>query len=256
MDREQVHQNSSNVCDIPRRHVFEQNGIISTRIEHWASARYSSVPHNTADIQTASPTVAPQTIGEGLVTFHRKTKPKEIRFKALMPSNSKPCWSGAPFVPLNADEETSKLLRTMKDARKHSHIKILVGGNNNTWITFSELAYAQRVEGRNRRDELSTRGQVYDRRHGVTAPQEPQYTDAEQEEFHMFELRESRKEMKSRGGTPTSWHRMYIGTLSPWKRGGSWSCLWHGEVRCADSLSARRLPPDPLLPGIAAGYCG
>ena len=105
----------------------------------------------------------------------------------------------------------------MKDARKHSHIKILVGGNNNTWITFSELAYAQRVEGRNRRDELSTRGQVYGRRHGVTAPQEPQYTDAEQGEFHMFELRESRKEMKSRGGTPISWHRMYIGL---YRRGG------------------------------------
>ena len=79
----------------------------------------------------------------------------------------------------------------MKDARKHSHIKILVGGNNNTWITFSELAYAQRVEGRNRRDELSTRGQVYGRRHGVTAPQEPQHTDTRQGEFHMFELGES-----------------------------------------------------------------
>jgi hypothetical protein len=90
-------KNPANVCDVPRRHVFEQIRIISTRIEHWASARYSLVPHNTTDTETASPTVAPQTIGEGLVTFHCMTKPEEIRARALMPSNSKPCWSGAPF---------------------------------------------------------------------------------------------------------------------------------------------------------------
>ena len=82
----------------------------------------------------------------------------------------------------------------MDDERRsqtHSHIKILVGGNKNTLIIFIELAHAQRVEGRNRRDELSTRGQVYGRRHGVIAPQEPQYTDTRQGEFHMFELGES-----------------------------------------------------------------
>jgi hypothetical protein len=50
----------TNVCDVPRRQDFEQNGIISMRIEHRALARYTSVPQNTADTQTASPTVAPQ----------------------------------------------------------------------------------------------------------------------------------------------------------------------------------------------------
>ena len=88
----------ANVCDVPRQQAFGQNGIISTRIEHRASACYSPVPHNTADTQTALPTVAPQTIGEGLVTLHRMTKPEEIRARALMPSNSDACWSGTPFL--------------------------------------------------------------------------------------------------------------------------------------------------------------
>lgn len=70
-----------------------------------SSLRESSIGHrhaplrcqkNTADIHTASPTVAPQ-IGGVLVTLHRMTKPEEIRARALMPSNSKPCRSGAPF---------------------------------------------------------------------------------------------------------------------------------------------------------------
>lgn len=87
----------ANVCDVPRRQAFGQNGIISTRIDHRASARYSSVPQNTADTQTASPTVAPQTVGEGLVTPRRMTEPEEIHARALMPSNSEACWSGAPY---------------------------------------------------------------------------------------------------------------------------------------------------------------
>lgn len=49
---------------------------------------------------------------------------------------------------------------------------------------------------------------------------------------------------------------MYVKTPSPWTRGASWSCHWYGEVGCADPLSARRLPPDLLLPGIAAVRCG
>jgi hypothetical protein len=48
-----------------------------------------------------------------------------------------------------------------------------MGGNKNTWITFIELAYAQRVKRHKKRDELSTRGQVYGHRHSVIAPQEP-----------------------------------------------------------------------------------
>ena len=81
----------ANVCDVPRRQAFGQNGIISTRIDHRASARYSSVPQNTADTQTALPTVAPQTAGEGLVIPRRMTKSEEIRARPLMPSNSEAC---------------------------------------------------------------------------------------------------------------------------------------------------------------------
>jgi len=92
----------SNICQCLRRPTptglrTERDHLYATRIEHRASARYSSVPHNTADTQTASPSVAPQTIDEGLVTLRRVTKPEEIRARALMPSNSEACWSGAPY---------------------------------------------------------------------------------------------------------------------------------------------------------------
>lgn len=90
-------QTLANVCDVPRRQAFGQNGIISTRIDHRASARYSSVPQITADTQTALPTVAPQTAGEGLVIPRHMTKSEEVRARALMPSNSEACWSGAPY---------------------------------------------------------------------------------------------------------------------------------------------------------------
>ena len=83
--------------------AMSHNGIAQNRTG--SSLRESSIGHrhaplrcqkNTADIHTASPTVAPQ-IGGVLVTLHRMTKPEEIRARALMPSNSKPCRSGAPF---------------------------------------------------------------------------------------------------------------------------------------------------------------
>ena len=56
-------------------------------------------------------------------------KPEEIRARALMPSNSDACWIGAPFSYYWTPTQTSKLLWTTKGAHKHSHIKILVGGN-------------------------------------------------------------------------------------------------------------------------------
>jgi hypothetical protein len=102
----------ANVCDVPRRHVFEQNGIISTRIEHRASARYSSVPHNTADTQTASPTVAPQTIGEGLVTFHRMAKPEE--FEALLERST-------VLIPLNTDGDIEAAVDDERRSQTQPH---------------------------------------------------------------------------------------------------------------------------------------
>ena len=52
------------------------------------------------------------------------------------------------------------------------------------------------------------------------------------------------------------WHRMYIGTHHCGGEGAAGHTFWFGEVGCADSLSARRLPAEPLLPGIAAGQSG
>ena len=67
-----------------------------------------------------------------------------------------------------------KLLWTTKEAHKHKGtLMIVVGGNNKTWIIFSGLAYAQRVAGHNKRNQLSTREQLYGRKHHVTALPEP-----------------------------------------------------------------------------------
>ena len=120
--------------------------------------------------------------------------------------------------------------------------------------TFIELVYAQRVEGRHRRDELSTRGQVHGCRHGTTAPQEPKYTDVEQRQFLCLGQKITQgTDIETRDPNYIAQHVLYIETPSLWRRGGSWSYPWYGEVGCADSLSARRLPAEPLLPGIAAG---
>lgn len=76
-------------------------------------------------------------------------------------------------MPMNADGGIEAAVDDERCSQKHGHIKILVGGKKNTWMTLSELSYAQRVEGHNEKDELSTMGQVYGRKYGVAAPQEP-----------------------------------------------------------------------------------
>lgn len=92
--------------------------------------RYGMVSHNTTDTQTASPTVAPPTRGDGLVPLHHTTTPEEIRRRALMPSNSQSCRSGASPPRVWTVMRTSALpLRTRGGTKIYSHIKILEVGN-------------------------------------------------------------------------------------------------------------------------------
>jgi hypothetical protein len=97
MDREQVHQNTCQLLRRPtpiglrteRDHLYANRtpGIGTLLIGATKYCKYTdSLAH-----------CRPQTIGEGLVTLNRMTKPEEIRARALMPNNSEACWSGAPF---------------------------------------------------------------------------------------------------------------------------------------------------------------
>jgi hypothetical protein len=123
-----------------------------------SSLRESSTRHRHATHQCHTILQIHRQLRPLSVTLRRMTKTEEIRARALMPSNSKRCRNEASFPYRWTPTETSKLLWKTRDARKHTAtLKILVGGNNNTWITFSALAYAQGVKGYSRRDELSTR---------------------------------------------------------------------------------------------------
>jgi hypothetical protein len=56
--------------------------------------------HTILQIHRQPRPLRPPKIGEGLVTLHRMTKPEEIRVRALMLSNSKPCRSAhRPHTP-------------------------------------------------------------------------------------------------------------------------------------------------------------
>lgn len=98
MDLEQAHQNTCQClrCPTPaglrteRDHLYANRspGIGTLLIGATKYCRY------TDSLAHCRP---PQTVGEGLVTPRRMTKPEEIRARALMPSNSEACWSGAPY---------------------------------------------------------------------------------------------------------------------------------------------------------------
>jgi hypothetical protein len=97
MDKEQIHQNTYQRLRraTPAGLRTERDHLYANRAQgigtlHVGATKYCRYTDSLAHCR-------PPTIGEGLVTPHRTTKPEEIRARALLPSNLKSCGSGASF---------------------------------------------------------------------------------------------------------------------------------------------------------------